>query len=229
MNRRRSRHPRSRGDTADGRHATHHGSGQLRLIGGRFRRRKLPILDSPGLRPTPDRVRETLFNWLAFELAGRRVLDLYAGTGALGLEALSRGAAQVTFVEMSPAVAGALEANLRLLGIEVDAVETRAVETKAVETKAVETRVLNADVVRYLASAPAPFDLVFLDPPFRRGLAATTCERLESAGWLAPDALIYVESEHELAWQPPTGWQLHREIVAGDSHGRLFRRTPAGN
>lgn len=211
MNRRRSRHAKPRGHTAGNRHGSHRGSGQLRLIGGRFRRRKLPILDSPGLRPTPDRVRETLFNWLAFKLAGKRVLDLYAGTGALGLEALSRGAGQVTFVEAAPAVAKALEANLQTLGAEAEALETE---------------VWNIEASRYLAATPTPFDLVFLDPPFRMDLAAATCERLESAGWLAEDALIYVESEHGLEWQPPAGWQLHREIIAGDSHGRLFRRTP---
>ncbi|MCP1342196.1 16S rRNA (guanine(966)-N(2))-methyltransferase RsmD, partial [Halomonas sp. FL8] len=90
--------------------------GKLRIIGGRFRRRLLPVADSPGLRPTPDRVRETLFNWLAFDLAGRRVLDLFAGTGALGLEALSRGADQTRFVETNAEVARLIEANLATLG-----------------------------------------------------------------------------------------------------------------
>lgn len=186
-------------------HATSRGGrGQLRLIGGEFRRRKLPIPDSPGLRPTPDRVRETLFNWLALDIGGRRVLDLYAGTGALGLEALSRGASQTTFVESTAPVAKALEANIATLGAA--------------------GHVVVAPVERFLATPPSRFDLVFLDPPFRQGLAAKTCLDLELGDWLASDAVIYVETEHELAWSPPAPWRLHREIVAGDSHGRLFRR-----
>ncbi|WP_110643705.1 16S rRNA (guanine(966)-N(2))-methyltransferase RsmD [Salinicola sp. CPA57] len=190
-----------------GQQPAHRGSGQLRLIGGEFRRRKLPIPDSPGLRPTPDRVRETLFNWLAFDIGGRRVLDLYAGTGALGLEALSRGAAMAAFVESVADVATMLEANIETLGAA--------------------GHVHRIDVERFLTGAPSPFDIVFLDPPFRQGLAALACQRLESQGWLAPEAMIYVETEHELDWQPPAHWQLHREIVAGDSHGRLFRRQLA--
>ncbi|MGM8851549.1 16S rRNA (guanine(966)-N(2))-methyltransferase RsmD [Salinicola halophyticus] len=185
--------------------SSHRGPGQLRLIGGEFRRRKLAIAQSPGLRPTPDRVRETLFNWLAFDVGGKQVLDLYAGTGALGLEALSRGASQASFVESSAVVADALEANIELLGAN--------------------GRVHRSDAQRFLDGTPTAFDLVFLDPPFRLGLAARTCQRLEADGWLAARAMIYVETEHELEWQPPDGWQLHREIVAGESHGRLFRRT----
>ncbi|KAA0019832.1 16S rRNA (guanine(966)-N(2))-methyltransferase RsmD [Salinicola corii] len=205
MNRRR---PRRVSDSARSRqrpHATSRsGRGQLRLIGGEFRRRKLPIPDSPGLRPTPDRVRETLFNWLAFDIAGRRVLDLYSGTGALGLEALSRGAAQATFVESTAPVAKALEANIATLGAA--------------------GHVFSVPVERFLATSSSKFDLVFLDPPFRQGLAVKTCLDLEMGDWLASDAVIYVETEHELAWSPPVPWQLHREIIAGDSHGRLFRR-----
>ncbi|WP_251976990.1 16S rRNA (guanine(966)-N(2))-methyltransferase RsmD [Salinicola avicenniae] len=209
MNRRRSRaSERARrtpgGPPSQDRNTPHRGKGQLRLIGGRFRRRQLPIPDSPGLRPTPDRVRETLFNWLAFELPGRRVLDLFAGTGALGLEALSRGAGQVTFVESMPAVAEALATNLKTLDAEGE--------------------IQTATSADFLARPPSPFDIVFLDPPFRQGLAEATCECLEQRGWLAPDAMIYVETEHTLDWQPPAGWHLHREVRAGDSHGRLFRR-----
>lgn len=207
MNRRR---PRRASDSARSRQpsqaTSRGGRGQLRLIGGEFRRRKLPIPDSPGLRPTPDRVRETLFNWLAFDIAGRQVLDLYAGTGALGLEALSRGAARATFVESTAPVAKVLEANVATLGAAGD--------------------VVGIPVERFLATTPSRFDLVFLDPPFRQGLAAKACLDLELGGWLASDAVIYVETEHELVWSPPASWQLHREIVAGDSHGRLFRRQP---
>ncbi|WP_106419406.1 16S rRNA (guanine(966)-N(2))-methyltransferase RsmD [Salinicola tamaricis] len=216
MNRRRSQRGapggRATSPAADGgrrgQRASHGGRGELRLIGGEFRRRRLPILDSPGLRPTPGRVRETLFNWLAFELAGTRVLDLFAGTGALGLEALSRGAGEVHFVEAAAPVAAALTRNLDTLGAQAT--------------------VHRGDVAGYLAGPATPCGLVFLDPPFRQGLAAATCERLEQGGWLTPLAWIYVETEHELAWQPPPGWQLHRELRAGDSHARLFRRTPPG-
>lgn len=187
------------------------GSGKLRIIGGRFRRRQLPVPDHPGLRPTPDRVRETLFNWLAFELAGRRVLDLFAGTGALGLEALSRGASDALFVEAEPRVARGIEANLATLKAPGNCV--------------------NQDALAFLAGPATPFDLVFLDPPFRRDLADTACEWLERGGWLAPQAWVYVETESE--WRPrvPEGWSPHREVRAGDTHGRLYRRraSPPGD
>ncbi|GHB19645.1 16S rRNA (guanine(966)-N(2))-methyltransferase RsmD [Salinicola rhizosphaerae] len=207
MNRRRaSARPRG-ADKGSGTSSGHTGSGQLRLIGGQYRRRKLPVAASPGLRPTPDRVRETLFNWLAFEVAGRRVLDLYAGTGALGLEALSRGAAEAVFVESTPPVARAIENNVSTLGAN--------------------GRVSTLAALDYLQGPASPFDLVFLDPPFRQGLVAPTCDALERRGWLASDAWIYVEHEHELTWTPPARWHRHREIRAGDSQGVLFMRQPA--
>ncbi len=206
MTRRRptSRLRRSPGDTRQGK-----GGGRLRLIGGEYRRRLLPVLDSPGLRPTPDRVRETLFNWLAMATPGARVLDLFAGTGALGLEALSRGAREALFVERDGRVAQALCANLETLGA------------------AQRGRVITADALAFLAASPSdttpPFTLVFLDPPFRQQLALPCCEQLEQ-GWLAEEAYIYVETESELAPQVPGSWQLHREVRAGDSTGRLYRR-----
>jgi len=206
------RHPRSRrsGKPATarqhgGKDTGHRSAGRLRIIGGDYRRRLLPVLDSPGLRPTPDRVRETLFNWLAATLPGARVLDLFAGTGSLGLEALSRGAREATFVERDARVADQLTANLATLGA------------------APRGRVLNADVATFLAGTPCPASLVFLDPPFRQGLAEPCCAALE-AGWLADDAFIYLETEAGLDPQIPAGWQLHREVQAGDSHGRLYRR-----
>ncbi|GGX97789.1 ribosomal RNA small subunit methyltransferase D [Litchfieldella qijiaojingensis] len=177
----------------------------MRIIGGEYRRRWLPILDSPGLRPTPDRVRETLFNWLAAACPGARVLDLYAGTGALGLEALSRGARDAVFVERDPQVANALEANLATLGA-----------TGRVET---------VDALMFLERTASPFPLVFLDPPFRQDLAAASCAALETHGWLTENAFIYLETEREHLPQVPTTWRLHREIRAGDSIGRLYRRT----
>ncbi|MBB3233056.1 16S rRNA (guanine(966)-N(2))-methyltransferase RsmD [Halomonas stenophila] len=182
------------------------GGGKLRIIGGDFRRRLLPVLDSPGLRPTPDRVRETLFNWLAAATPGARVLDLFAGTGALGLEALSRGAAEAVLVERDPRVAGALADNLTTLGLR-------------------QAEVITADARPFLASSPPrPFSLVFVDPPFRQGLAGDCCAALE-AGWLTEDAWIYLETEATLSPEVPATWTLHREVRAGDSTGRLYRRT----
>ncbi|TDX27874.1 16S rRNA (guanine966-N2)-methyltransferase [Modicisalibacter xianhensis] len=183
--------------------------GKLRIIGGRFRRRLLPVADSPGLRPTPDRVRETLFNWLAFDLAGRHVLDLFAGTGALGLEALSRGAERARFVESDAGVARLIEANLATLGAT--------------------GQVVVRDALDFLDEPATPFGVVFLDPPFRRELAGPACDLLERRGWLTNDALIYVETEAELPPQVPGCWTLHREVKAGDSHGRLYRRLPSAS
>ena len=180
-------------------------AGRLRLIGGDYRRRLLPVLDSPGLRPTPDRVRETLFNWLTAALPGARVLDLFAGSGALGLEALSRGARDTIFVERDARVADQLEANLATLG--------------ATERG----RVVVADATAFLAGPPTPCSLAFIDPPFRQGLVEPCCAALE-AGWLEEDAFIYLECEAGPVPTVPTSWRLHREIRAGDSHGRLYRR-----
>ncbi|MCC5881238.1 MAG: 16S rRNA (guanine(966)-N(2))-methyltransferase RsmD [Halomonas sp.] len=184
------------------------GNGRLRIIGGEFRRRLLPVLDRPGLRPTPDRVRETLFNWLAAATPGARVLDLFAGTGALGLEALSRGATEALFVERDPQVALALGNNLQTLG---------AGDRGTVHS---------GDALALVANAPTdtpPFSLVFVDPPFRQDLAGLCCERLEQ-GWLTEDAWIYLETETGLEVDIPKRWSLHREVRAGDSTGRLYRR-----
>ncbi|ART63734.1 16S rRNA (guanine(966)-N(2))-methyltransferase RsmD [Kushneria marisflavi] len=185
------------------------GSGRLRLIGGRFRRRLLPVLDHPGLRPTPDRVRETLFNWLATEIDSQtRVLDLFAGTGALGLEALSRGAGEVHFVEADRQVARQIAENLETLEV------TMPVHTQKAQAF-MDTRPIE------------PFHLVFLDPPFRQDLITECCQRLEHEGWLSERALIHVETEAGLIPQLPAGWHLIRETRAGDSHARLYRRESA--
>ena len=147
----------------------------LRIIGGTWRGRKLRFPDRPDLRPTPDRVRETLFNWLGTRTAGARCLDLFAGSGALGLEALSRGAAHVTFVEHDPVAARELRARLaqwQASGAEVEC----------------------ADALQFLHGTPEPFDLVFLDPPFGSQLLAGAARGLSERGWLRPEARIYVES-----------------------------------
>ncbi|SDN49867.1 16S rRNA m(2)G-966 methyltransferase [Vreelandella arcis] len=179
--------------------------GKLRIIGGDFRRRQLPVLDSPGLRPTPDRVRETLFNWLGQQLYGKRVLDLFAGTGALGIEALSRGATQLTFVESDAQVARHITQNLETLG-------------------AHQGHVIVGDARTFLSQSAARYDIVFLDPPFHQGWVADCCSALETGGWLAEEAMIYVETERDLIPEVPTRWSLHRETQAGESTARLYQR-----
>ncbi|ELY4597622.1 16S rRNA (guanine(966)-N(2))-methyltransferase [Cronobacter malonaticus] len=189
---------------------TSSGSGQIRIIGGQWRGRKLPVPDSPGLRPTTDRVRETLFNWLAPYLVGARCLDCFAGSGALGLEALSRYAADATLLEMERGVAQQLQKNLATL-------------------KSSAAKVVNTNTLNFLNQNGEPYDIVFVDPPFRKGLLEETLNLLETRGWLAPQALIYVESEVENGLPPvPASWQLHREKVAGQVAYRLYLRESQG-
>ncbi|AJJ04432.1 16S rRNA (guanine(966)-N(2))-methyltransferase RsmD [Yersinia pseudotuberculosis IP 32953] len=181
-------------------------AGQIRIIGGKWRGRKLPVPDSPGLRPTTDRVRETLFNWLAPMIQGARCLDCFAGSGALGLEALSRYASETTLLEADRQVAKQLSDNLTLL-------------------KAENGQVVNTNSLQWLAQPGQPFNLVFLDPPFRKGLLAETINLLEQFNWLAADAWIYVEAEAESAVADvPANWLLHREKIAGQVAYRLFIR-----
>lgn len=158
------------------------------------------------MRPTPDRVRETLFNWLMPVLPGARCLDLFAGTGALGFEAASRGAARVVLVERDPGVVDRLHADrLRLAAT-------------------AEVQILRADAVEYLRGAPESFDVVFVDPPYGEALLPTVCPLLDHGGWLAPNALLYLESraqgpDPEL----PQGWEVLREGRAGQVRFRLVR------
>ncbi|WP_039032503.1 16S rRNA (guanine(966)-N(2))-methyltransferase [Leclercia adecarboxylata] len=185
-------------------------AGQIRIIGGQWRGRKLPVPDSPGLRPTTDRVRETLFNWLAPSMVDARCLDCFAGSGALGIEALSRYAASATLLEMDRSVAQQLQQNL-------------------VTLKAAHARVVNTNSLAFLAQTGTPHDVVFVDPPFRKGLLEETLTLLENNGWLANDALIYVESEVENGLPPvPAHWDLHREKVAGQVAYRLYHRQSQG-
>ena len=189
---------------------TSSGSGQIRIIGGQWRGRKLPVTDSPGLRPTTDRVRETLFNWLAPYMVDARCLDCFAGSGALGLESLSRYAASATLLEMERPVAQQLQKNLATL-------------------KAANGNVVNTNTLNYLNQTGTPHDIVFIDPPFRKGLLDETVSLLEKNGWLADEALIYVESEVENGLPPvPASWQLHREKVAGQVAYRLYLREAQG-
>ncbi|NWA59409.1 16S rRNA (guanine(966)-N(2))-methyltransferase [Pantoea sp. B9002] len=181
-------------------------AGQIRIIGGQWRGRKLPVPDSAGLRPTTDRVRETLFNWLAPDIQEARCLDCFAGSGALGLEALSRYAASATLLELERSVAQQLSQNLQTL---------RATQAKVVQT----------NTLQWLSQPGEPFDVVFVDPPFRKGLLQETLTLLEQNGWLAAEALIYVESEVENgAPVAPANWDLYREKIAGQVAYRLYQR-----
>lgn len=181
---------------------------QLRIIGGSARGRRVHFPQGRGLRPTADRVRETLFNWLQGEVAGRRVLDLFAGSGALGLEALSRGAAEAVFVEQARSAADQLRKNLDLLGFSGQA------------------RVLQCDARRYLESAAGPFDIVFLDPPFADDLLGEICHALERQGLLAEGAWVYLEQDSHHPWPVlPSGWRIHREGQAGQAAFRLMQRN----
>jgi len=186
---------------------------RIRIIGGRHRGRKLTFPGVPGLRPTPDRVRETLFNWLMPHLPGARVLDLFAGSGALGLEALSRGAREVVLVE-SDAAARRLNEHLQSLG------ET----AKAL--------VLQRDALRYLSATPEkPFDIVFLDPPYAANLLPACIMALEAKPWLADPAWIYLEVPvvRGVAALPelPANWKVYRSKQAGQvGYHLLHRQAP---
>ncbi|MBB6189309.1 16S rRNA (guanine(966)-N(2))-methyltransferase RsmD [Rhodanobacter sp. MP7CTX1] len=179
--------------------------GRIRIIGGTLRNSRLNVPDLPGLRPTAERVRETLFNWLAPVIAGARCLDLCAGTGALGIEALSRGAASVQFVERDAHAVQALRANLERL-------------------KTTGGQVAAAEAGLFLQGVPQPQDLVFLDPPFTLGLWTTLAQQLEQGGWLSAQAWIYVESSRASAPALPLNWRLHREGHAGEVHFALYQR-----
>ncbi len=176
---------------------------EVRLIGGQWKRSKLPVADRPGLRPTPDRVRETLFNWLGQDLDGWRVLDAFAGSGALGFEAGSRGAAAVLLLERDPALVASLNAQAQRL-------------------KAATLRIERADAMAWMrASAPARFELVLLDPPFDADLAVPAARA--AAPLVVPGGFLYVEAAAPLA-EPPAGFEVHRAGKAGPVSFQLFRR-----
>jgi 16S rRNA (guanine966-N2)-methyltransferase len=180
---------------------------RLRIIGGHWRSRQLAFPPIVGLRPTPDRVRETLFNWLAPIVHGARCLDLFAGSGALGIEALSRGAVEVVFVENHPVAVRYLRNNLQQLGVNAGQVQ-------------------QADALVWLQSLAQPFDIVFLDPPFRQDLLSLSCVLLERGGWLASAARIYLEAERSLNdLQLPATWKMMREKTAGHVVYRLAGRN----
>ena len=184
----------------------------LRIIGGTWRGRKLRFPAAALIRPTPDRVRETLFNWLGSRVSGARCLDLFAGSGALGLEALSRGAAEVAFVERDGAAARELSLRLSEWGASGARVEQR-------------------DALQFLHGPPRPFDIVFLDPPFSApngpgDLLRSAADLLESRRWLAPGALVYIESAARggLPALPPA-WSLLKGKQAGEVGYHLAARS----
>jgi 16S rRNA (guanine(966)-N(2))-methyltransferase RsmD len=176
---------------------------EVRIIGGAWKRTKLPVADRPGLRPTPDRVRETLFNWLGRDLTGWRCLDAFAGSGALGFEAASRGAAEVLLLERDAALAQSLRQSAQRL-------------------HAAQLRIECTDALRWMAEAsPASFDLVLLDPPFDGGLGAPALAA--ALPLVAPGGRVYVEADAPLAGPPP-GWRVLRELRAGAVHAHLLAR-----
>lgn len=183
---------------------------KLRIIGGVWRSRQLRFADVPGLRPTPDRVRETLFNWLQMDIAGKQCLDLYAGSGALGFEAASRGAKSVVQVELNAEACRNLHENRQALS-------------------AAQVRIVQMDVMRFLAGDTQVFDIVFLDPPFGKSLVPQTCLWLEQKGWLAPFAKIYLETERQFDLAGiPAGWQCLKSKTAGEVAYHLFQHTISG-
>lgn len=197
----RSKSSASRSTPASGR------SGTIRLISGQWRGRKLPVHDVEGLRPTTDRVKETLFNWLATEVRDSRCLDVFAGSGSLGFEALSRYAGYVMMIEQEPKAARQLQQNLQTLQCE-------------------QAQVICRDAIQVLQNpCSEPFELVFLDPPFRKNLLLQVIPLLEQQGWLAKRALIYLERENEgEAPVIPPNWQLLKDKQAGQVRYQLYLR-----
>jgi len=184
--------------------------GRVRIIAGKWRGRYLDVTDMPGLRPTPNRVRETLFNWLTPFLPGAACLDLFAGSGALCIESLSRGAGHAVMVERQRPAADLLRRNLERLG--GDAAE-----------------VIEADAVDYLAGPVRPMDIIFVDPPFAREDLISVCTRMiAERGWLKPGGLVYVEAPATLAPLPlPPRWETVKHKATGQVGYHLLRAGPA--
>ncbi len=186
----------------------HGGQGQLRIIGGQWRSRQFDFPMAHGLRPTPNRVRETLFNWLAPYIEGAKVLDVFAGSGALFLEALSRGAGSALALDLNSEAINSLRGHLLTLRCD-------------------NGQLLQSDALLHLEQQPAtPFDVVFLDPPFSQNLLLPACTLLEEKGWLASEAWVYTESENPpSSLGMPSNWRLHREQKAGQVYYGLWQRS----
>jgi len=188
---------------------------EIRIIGGHYRGRKLSVTHEDGLRPTPSRVRETLFNWLAVPIVGAKVLDAFAGSGALAVEACSRGARRVLALDNNPAACAVIHEHVQRLGCYYSNDGRSFVEVRQV------------DALRFLQNKPLhSFDIVFLDPPFNQGLLPRCAKLLEEGGWLAQNALIYCESEIPAARLGlPENWQALREKQAGQVYYSLWQRA----
>lgn len=176
--------------------------GKLRIIAGKWRGRRLQVPAAPGLRPTPARARETLFNWLQNDIAGARCLDLFAGSGALGFEALSRGAAAVVMVEADAGLVQALWAEAQRLDSRGHSIE-------------------RAEALDWLRRGAGPFDIILLDPPFRRGLIARCCALIKEGALLHENGVVYIEAEPGLA--PPPGWAIIKQGRAAQAQFSLIR------
>ena len=186
-------------------------TGTLRIIGGRWRSRHITFPDAPGLRPTQDRVRETLFNWLQPYIEGASCLDLFAGSGALGFEALSRGAKQVSFIDNHKEAIAAIETNAKKL------------EAENIEI------FLGESPNRIPSLSFAPYDIVFLDPPFHQNLLSTSAQWLEQSGYLNNEAYIYAEAEKRTATLPiPSTWSIQKNAkTASMEYYLCFRKVLA--
>lgn len=181
-------------------------NGHIRIIAGKHRSRKLPVKDLPGLRPTTDRVKETVFNWLMQKTHNAAVLDCFAGSGGLGFEALSRYASSVTFIELDKSAAAQIKHNLVTLKEEATVVTGSAL-----------------DIIPTLQQR---FNLIFIDPPFRKGLVETCCELIDKHQLIETGGLIYVEVESELTkLNIPASWQLLKEKVAGQVKYQLYQNN----
>jgi 16S rRNA (guanine966-N2)-methyltransferase len=178
----------------------------LRIIAGQWRGRKIHFPAIQQIRPTPDRVRETLFNWLMPVVEGARCLDLFAGSGALGLEALSRGASEVVFCDSNKKITRYLKETIEMLGSD-------------------NAQVVNQDALQFLQACDSAFDIVFLDPPYDADVLLTCCERLEQKQLLKTDARVYLEHRGDLAMQQlPKNWRITREKQAGQVCYQLAQR-----
>lgn len=184
------------------------GQGEIRIIGGDLRGRKLPVLNADGLRPTSDRVRETLFNWLQFEVPGATCLDLFAGSGALSFEAISRGAKQAVLLELNSANAKQLKQNTQTLKLTNMTVE-------------------QTDSLAWLSQqACQTYDVVFIDPPFHKGLMQETVDLLFKNGYLHDHSWLYIEQENSLEWPDLSeGWDCYREKKTSQVKFGLFRKN----
>ncbi|TEW53756.1 16S rRNA (guanine(966)-N(2))-methyltransferase RsmD [Psychromonas sp. RZ22] len=182
--------------------------GFIRLISGQWRGKKLPVKDKQGLRPTTDRTKETLFNWLMHDIRKANCLDCFSGSGSLGFEALSRYANFCTFLELDKQVVNQLQTNINMLKVE-------------------NAQIIQGDSLAYLSSpAKQQYTVVFIDPPFNKGLVQPCIEQLETKGHLADNSLIYVELENELTnLSIPDNWDLLKEKISGQVRYQLFKRS----